>query len=74
MNGNITLSPTIPISDFFDSIKEAVRQVMAEKPGNEDVLMTSAEVMKLCQISAVTLQKWRDENKIPFKIFYVNLK
>lgn len=67
MKGNITLSPTIPVTDFFANIKEAVRQVLAEKPSTEDTVMTSREVMELCKISHVTLQKWRDENIIPFK-------
>lgn len=48
---------------------------MAEKPGTDDVFMTSDEVMKLCKISHVTLQNWRSTDKIPFtkignKIFY----
>jgi hypothetical protein len=73
--GNIILSPTIPVTDFFASIKDAVRQVMAEKPNDDDTLMSSGEVMQLCKISHVTLQNWRNANKIPFskignKIFY----
>ena len=75
MQGNIILSPTIPVSDFLASIKDAVRQVLCESANTEDVLMTSDEVMKLCRISHVTLQNWRNANKIPYnkignKIFY----
>jgi predicted DNA-binding transcriptional regulator AlpA len=77
--GNITLSPTITVTDFFASIKDAVRQVMAEKPNTDDALMSSDEVMKLCKISHATLQNWRNANKIPFnkignKIFYRKLE
>lgn len=67
MQGNITLSPTISVSDFLASIKDIVRQVMEETSNADDEeLMTSDEVMALCKISHTTLQNWRNRSKIPY--------
>jgi hypothetical protein len=67
MDGSITLSPTIPVNDFFAQVKEAVRQVMYEHGApDQDEVLTSDQVMKMCKVSHVTLQNWRNANKIPF--------
>lgn len=74
MQSNLILS--IPLPEFIAHLKNVVREVMSEKNLKEDKLLTSRQVMELCNVSAVTLQKWRNNNKIPFtridsKIFYV---
>jgi hypothetical protein len=70
-----TLIVSIPVTEFIAYIEQTVRKVLTEKPVQQDKPLTSKEVMKLCNISTSTLQKWRNSGKIPFtqidnKIFY----
>ena len=74
MQSNIILSP-ITIPEFTALIQQAVKDVLFKKISDGDRLMTSEEVQNLLQISHTTLQKWRNESKIPFirigrKIYY----
>lgn len=55
-------------------IKDSIKEALTATP-EQSVLITSSEVMQLCKISTTTLQKWRDNKKIPFtkngnKIYY----
>ncbi|MFC4230963.1 helix-turn-helix domain-containing protein [Parasediminibacterium paludis] len=73
MQGNIIIS--VPLVDFISQIEQTVRKVLSEREIQQDKLLSSEEVMQLFSISTTTLQKWRNDGKIPFtridnKIFY----
>lgn len=77
MQGNLILS--IPLPEFISQLEQTVRKVLSEKSIEQDKLLTSKEVMKLCNVSTTTLQKWRNDGSIPFtridnKIFYSKLE
>lgn len=64
MQGSIIVN--VPVPEFLSTIESIVRKVLSEKQIDNDQLITSDQVMKLCSISHVTLQKWRNKGKIPF--------
>ena len=73
MQSNLILS--IPLPEFIAQLENIVRKVLGEQSIKQDKLLTSSEVMELFNVSATTLQKWRNNNKIPFtriddKLFY----
>ncbi len=65
MENNIVLIP-VPLSQLQTIIETAVRNVFASNQGDTPPLLNSVQVKKLCNISHPTLQKWRDNGKIPF--------
>ena len=74
MQDNFILSP-IKIEDLKLLIRQAVLDVINDNTGENNSLLSSEQVKDLLKISHTTLQKWRDERKIPFvkignKIFY----
>jgi len=72
MQGNLTISIS---QESISQIEQIIRKVLSEKEIQQDKLLSSEEVMQLLGISTTTLQKWRNDGKIPFtridnKIFY----
>lgn len=64
MEKDLILIP-VPLSELRTMIESAVQKVYNSNAADSQVL-NSTEVKKLLKISYPTLQKWRDEKKIPF--------
>lgn len=63
---NQIIFTAIPLSQLQVIIEAAVRNVFTSNQADTPQLLNSAQVKKMCNISLPTLQKWRDNNKIPF--------
>lgn len=75
MQGNLIVS--VPLPEFLSSLEGVIRKVISEDKQLQatDEIYDSEKVKKVLKISSTTLQKWRNERKIPFtridnKIFY----
>ena len=64
MENNIVFIP-LNLSDLQILIETTVTKCLNNNT-DSNKLLNSIEVKKLCNISHPTLQKWRDQKKIPF--------
>lgn len=65
MEGNLILT-TVSLPQLQTLIESAVTNALKSNDVATSQLIQSSDVMELCKISITTLQKWRDQKKIPF--------
>lgn len=65
MEANIILS--VPLPEFLTAIELTIKKALSDSGATQNRLLNSIEVQELFKVSSTTLQKWRNQKRIPYK-------